>query len=148
MTIKLASLRANLAREENGDWVNFPDWPGVAFLVSSIHAPAYKSAFQIMTQRLSRIYKGKPVPVEEQHEELGQIYCKHLLRGWRGLDVQYSADKALEVLCDPAYREVLAAVGWCADKISELQVEFLETKAKNSARPSGDATSSKAKSSG
>ena len=148
MTIKLASLKANLEREAKGDWVGYPDWPGVAFNVSSIHTPAYKTAVQLMSQRLARVYKSKPVPADEMHEELGQLFCKHLLHDWRGLDVAYSPEKALEVLCDPAYRDVLDAVRWCAEKISELQVEFVETKAKNSARPSGDATSSKAKTTG
>ncbi len=62
MTIKLASLKADLDREEKGDWIDYPDWPGVSFLVSSLQKPAYVTARDMMMQRFARQYKGKPVP--------------------------------------------------------------------------------------
>ena len=145
MAVKLASLKANLEREAEGDWVDFPDWPGVAFKVSSLHKPAYRTALTLLLQRFARIYKGKPTPPEESAAGIGKLYCAHILHGWRGLDVAYSGDAALEVLCDPAYREVLQAVEWCAGKVGELQLEFTEESEKNSERPSAGSSAAKVK---
>lgn len=136
MTIKLASLKANLAREEKGDWVDFPDWPGVAFNVSSLHLPAYKIARELMFKKFARTYKKEPVPEAVAFATLGALYDKHILHGWRGLDEPYSADMATKVLTDPEYRNVVAAVEWCAAKISDLDIEFIEDAAKNSEAPS------------
>jgi hypothetical protein len=145
MTIKLASLRTDLEREDKGDWVEYPEWPGVAFKVSSLRKPAYAAAHSMLQQRYTRIYKGKPVPRGEDAEQLGKILCKHILQDWRGLDIPYSPDKALEVLTDETYYEtVLSAVVWCAAKVSELQLEFVEEASKNSDGPSA-AASGKAK---
>jgi hypothetical protein len=33
MAIKLSSARANVQRENDGDWVDIPEWPGVEFRV-------------------------------------------------------------------------------------------------------------------
>jgi hypothetical protein len=139
MTIKLSSLKADLAREEKGDWIEYPDWPGVEFNVSSLHLPAYTIARDLMYQRLARIYKKKPVPREVTTLELGKLFHAHILHGWRGLDVSYSPDTALETLSNPEYRNVVAAIEWCAAKVSDIDIEFVEEAEKNSARPSAGA---------
>jgi len=145
VAVKLSSLRADLEREETGDWVDYPDWPGVAFNVSSLRKPAYVAAQQIMLQRFHRKYKGKTAPVAEEAEEVGRLVCKHLLHGWRGLDEEYSSARALEILTDECfYESVLKAVLWCAGKISELDVEFIKDEEKNSEGPSADEFSGKA----
>ncbi|TAN09785.1 MAG: hypothetical protein EPN45_07275 [Rhizobiaceae bacterium] len=136
MTVKLASLKADLKREEKGDWIEYPDWPGVAFNVSSLLVPAYTTARDLAMQKLARQYKGKPVPGVVMSAELGKLYARHVLHDWRGLDVAYSSDKAAEILVDPEYRNVVAAVEWCAARVSEIDVEFIEDAAKNSVRPS------------
>jgi len=148
MTIKLASLKANLERETDGDWVEYPDWPGVAFKVSSLHAPAYETARDLLISRLARIHKQKPIPRDERAEEFGKLYAKHILHGWRGLDVEYTPERAVEVLCDPAYREVVSALEWCAAKIAELQVEFTEVAAKNFDGPSAGKSPAKVRMNG
>ena len=136
MTIKLSSLKADLAREASGDWVEFPDWPGVEFNVSSLLLPAYRIERDLMAQRLARRHKGKPVPPNEMTTELGKLYAKHILHGWRGLDEPYSPERASEILADPEYRNVVAAIEYCAAKVSEVDVEFVEEQEKNSSAPS------------
>lgn len=126
MTIKLASLHVDLQREAKGDWIDFPDWPGVAFLVSSKLSQSFQGAHAMMLKRVSVSHRNAPVPVETMHAELAKLYCRHILHGWRGLDVEYSPEKALEVLSDPGFRPVIAAVGWCADKLSEVAVEYVD----------------------
>lgn len=136
MTIKLNSLKADVTREATGDWVEYPDWPGVAFNVSSLHSPAYTTARDLELQRAARKYKKRLPPPEETAEIAGKIYAEHILHDWRGLDVAYSPDVALATLCDPAFRAVVEAVEWCAGQLGEINAEFAETAAKNSARPS------------
>lgn len=136
MTVKLGSLKANIELEAKGDWIDYPDWPGVAFNVSSLNSHAYQVARDLAIQRLNRRYKGKPVPPDEQAKVIGQVYCQHILHGWRGFDVAYSAETALETLRDPAFRRIVDAVEWCAGQIGVDDVEFIEEEEKNSARPS------------
>ena len=136
MTIKLASLKADLTAEEKGEWIEYPDWPGVAFNVSSLHLPAYVTARDLMLQRQSRKSKGKPIPADVLAHEGGTIYAKHILHGWRGLDVEYSPEVAVQTLTDPAYRAVRIAVEWCAGQVAQVEAEFIEEAEKNSAAPS------------
>jgi hypothetical protein len=139
MTVKLASLKADLEREVEGDWIEFPDWPGVAFNVSSLLIPQYTTARDILMQRLARQHKGKPIPREVMTTELGKLYAKHILHGWRGLDVEYSPETAAATLANPEYRNVVAAVEYCAGQVSQVDIEFVEDASKNSKRPSAGA---------
>jgi hypothetical protein len=136
MAVKLSSLKADLDRETKGDWIEYEEWPGVAFNVSSLHLPAYQTARDLMFKRLGRTYKGTIVPQTVMSAELGKLYAKHILHNWRGFDEVYSADVALEMLSDPEYRSVVAAVEYCAGKVSDIDVEFVEEEVKNSGKPS------------
>lgn len=131
MPLILTSIKADLAREAAGDWVEYPDWPGVAFNVSSLYAPAYATARDLMVQRLTAKYLRQPIPPGELAVETGALYCEHILHDWRGLDVEYTAEVALKTLSDPAYRKVVAAVEWCAAKLSETEVAFTDNAEKN-----------------
>lgn len=132
--VKLSSLKADLTREKKGDWVAFPDWPGVEFNVSSIHLPEFTTARSLMYQRLGVIHKNN-IPMEVLTAESGKLLDKHILHDWRGLDVKYSPQMATEVMTDAAYREVIAAVQWCATEIGKIEVAFTEDDAKNSGKP-------------
>lgn len=136
MTVKLSSLKADLDREQKGDWIEYPEWPGVAFNVSSLFTPEYVVARDLLVQKLTRKHKGAPPPPNELTPAIGKLYAKHILHGWRGLDVDYSPDKALETLTNPEFRNVTAAVEWCAGQLAQINVEFIEDAAKNSDRPS------------
>jgi hypothetical protein len=131
MTVKLASLKSDLEREEAGDWIDYPDWPGVAFNVSSLHKPAYVMARDVLLQRLARQHKGKPVPVTVSSPKIGKLYAEHLLHGWRGLDVPYSPEVAMETLSDPAFRSIVNAVEYCAQQVSVIDAEWVEDAEKN-----------------
>lgn len=139
MSVKLSSLKADFEREAKGDWIDYPDWPGVAFKVSSLHLPAYQTARDIAYKRLNKAYSGVTVPQTVMSAEMGKLYAKHILHDWRGLDESFSPERALEILTDPEYRNVVAAVEYCAAKVSEVAVEFVEDEAKNSARPTAGA---------
>jgi hypothetical protein len=129
--LKLASLKADLAREEEGDWVESVAFPGVAFKVCSLNARAYTVARDTLLMRLRLRFNGQPVPPDVQAKEFGGLYCAHILRDWRGLDVPYSGEKAEEVLCDPAYRAVLKEVEVCAARLGAIMPELIEADVKN-----------------
>ena len=48
MTIKLSSLKVDLEREKTGDWIPYPEWPGVEFNVSSLLVPDFITARNAM----------------------------------------------------------------------------------------------------
>lgn len=134
--LKLDSIKADLDKERNGDWVEFPDWPGVSFKVKSIEAPDFRTGRDMLLRKLARKYKSKPIPQDELQQDIGKLYHSHILIDWKGLDTPYSPDQALDVLTDPAYRKVFAAIEWCAAQIGESDAEFVEDAAKNSAKRS------------
>jgi hypothetical protein len=133
MVVRMNSIKADLDKEAKGDWIEYPDWPGVAFNVSSLLHPTYRIERDLLGQRLARQYKGgKPIPPDVMTSEVGKLFHKHILHGWRGFDVDYSKEKAGEMLADPEYRNLVGAVEWCAAKISDVDVEFVEDTVKNS----------------
>lgn len=136
MAVKLSSLKTNAAIEAKGIWQDYPDWPGVAFLVSPITLEAYQTARDSELSRLSAEYSDGKVPQRVMSEFLGALAAKHLLHGWRGFDEEYGAPKAYEMLTDHEYRNVVSAVLWCADKVARPKLEFVENEAKNSDAPS------------
>jgi hypothetical protein len=136
MPAKLSSLRVDLEREKDGDWVASLVYPGVEYHVSSMHTPAYQRDLELMTMRLARKYKGAPVPPEERAVESGKLYARHILHGWRGLDVEYTPEVALETLTDPAFRPLTGDIITCSMRLGEPDVEYLKAEEGNSAAPS------------
>lgn len=136
--VKLSSLKADLTREKKGDWVAYPDWPGVEFNVSSLNLPEYAAAQSLEMQRLNILHKNN-VPADVFLATLGGLLDRHILHGWRGLDEAYSAEKAAEIMNDPAYREVILAVQWCGREIGRVEVAYTEDDVKNSGKPTARA---------
>jgi len=138
--LKLSSLKADRAREIEGEWIDAPELgEGVAFHVSSLHKPDYQTARDLLLQSFARDYKGKPVPPDVRDAAFGKLYAEHILHDWRGFDVGYTAELARETLSDPDHRRVINAVEACAAKVGVRDAEFVEVAAKNSARPSAGA---------
>lgn len=140
--VKLSSLKADLAREAAGDEVESLKWPGVKFRVSALTKPSYRIKRDALFQRLSRRHKGKPIPQEELGPAIGRLYAEEILHGWTGMDEAYTPELALEVLTDPAYRDVVAEVEYCAGTLSEIDAEFVEDASKNSVKPSAGSSKS------
>ncbi len=140
--VKLSSLKADLAREAAGDEVESLRWPGVKFRVSALTKPSYVIKRDAMVARLRRRHKGKSIPQEELGPALGRIYAEEILHGWAGMDEAYTPALALEVLTDPAYREIVSEVEYCAGTLSEIDAEFVEDASKNSVKPSAGSSKS------
>ena len=131
MTVKLSSVAVDLTKEREGDWVPFPEWPGVEFKVRSVESPSFKEARDGLLRRMAKRHGDKPIPQDELTKSLGSLYAKELLLDWRGFDTPYDAGEAEAMLSDPAYRNVANAVAWCAARVGAIDVEYVEDAAKN-----------------
>lgn len=131
MTIKLASVKTDLQREADGELIDIPELPGVALLVRSLNYPPYRLARDQQLQKFARTYGKKPVPADEMTAAFGRLYATHIVLGWRGFDVDYSPDTALETLSDPAYRELVVHVEYAAGQVGRAEIEFVEELEKN-----------------
>lgn len=130
--VKLASLRANSEKERAGDWIESTSIPGVTFMVRSINYPPYTIARDQLLQRLRRkAGSNKPLAQDTLTTELGRLYAQHLLLGWKGFDVEYSPETAMEHLTNPEFREMVAAIENAANQVGAAELEFIESTAKN-----------------
>lgn len=127
MPVVLTSIRRDLAREDAGDWIAYPDWPGVEFLVRGLKCDDYLRARDDLLARLT-VRKSRPegVSASEATSEDGKLLAQYILRGWRGLTEEYNGEFALKLLGDPAWSPMVDAVRWCAAKLSEISVETTE----------------------
>lgn len=136
MTVKLGSLRADLARVRDGDWIDIPDLPGVRLLVRGFGYGPYQQQKSLIEMRWVRKYGRDPVPPEVAYRANAQLYADHILLGWEGFDTPYTAETALETLLDPAFHELHEHIRYAGAKVGITQAEFLADAEKNSDPPS------------
>ena len=142
MLLKLSSVKSERKRIEEGDWIAYPQWNGptgsakVRFQVKGISSTAYRRAYEDLGKKLALKYKGEPIPDDIAHEMSGELLAEHLLLCWDGLDEPYSPERALELLTDRDYAAFQGAVEWCARRLENLNLEFVEETIKNSEAPS------------
>ena len=140
--LKFSSLKADLQRESDGDWVECLGLDGASVKVRSLHAPAYRIARDLLVQKMTRKYQGKPIPPDVQAKEFGRLYALHILLGWKGFyeedgtETKYTPELAMESLTSPEFRKLFDAVEWAAAQVAETDVAFVEDAAKTSAPPS------------
>lgn len=132
MTVKLKSLKTDIKAEREGDWVTCPQIPGTRFKVKHLESPSFKEARELLMRKLAARNRGKPIPSDDMTREMGQLVAKEILLGWDGMDEEYSAELAEDVMTDPAYRKIHDAVNYCANLVGEGQIEFIESGVKNS----------------
>ena len=142
MSLKLSSIKRDLAKENEGDWVDIPEWAGVRLKVRSINSRDYSIAREILVGKLARNF-GRIPTSPEMEPALAKLVAQHLLRGWDGIIVgdgetptEYSAKLALDLLVDPEMRDLEQQVIWAANRVGDRDAEFTVDAAKNSAVPS------------
>ena len=138
-SVKLVSLKADLAKEQEGGWIPIPELPGVELLVRSIHYRPFVVARDAASRRMAKRYGVEPVPPEEEAQINGALYADHLLLGWKGFDQPHSPELARGLMTDVAYRELRGHVVYAAVQVGRADVEFLEDARKNSEAPSAGA---------
>lgn len=126
MTIKLESIKADLKRENEGDWVDIPDLPGVRLRVRSHNYGPYKIALSKSLQRLVRRHGREQIPDDVALMAGGSVYADHILLDWEGFDEPYTPETARAVLMNPAYRELQAHVRYAAAEIAKIEAQFVE----------------------
>ncbi|MER9471092.1 hypothetical protein [Mesorhizobium sp. M0520] len=145
MTIKLASLSADLSKEREGDWIPVKEWhglnpekpfeatplPGLSFWVRSTLYPDYVTARQDALEKLKQDYPNDKVPADVQARIEGQLSVEHLLLGWKGLDVEYSPDLVATILVAEEHRVMRQMIFWCAGRVGKKKVEFVKAATKN-----------------
>jgi hypothetical protein len=137
--VKLKDLAADRKRETEGEWNEVPelgfkdDGSSIRLLTRGLHYPPYKMDLMQTRLRLQRKYPGdQMVPPDVEDRENGRIYATHLLLGWDGIEEEYSAELALEVLRDPSQRLLRDAVVSCARIVGNARTEQKDTVAGNS----------------
>jgi hypothetical protein len=140
MSLELSSIKRDLAKENEGEWIDIPEWPGVKLKVRSIQSRDYQIAREMLVQRLTR-QLGRFPTTPEMEPALGKLVARHLLRGWEGfvLDgkpLEFSAEIAIGMFADPLWSALEAQAIWAATRVGERDAEFTADATKNSAAPS------------
>jgi hypothetical protein len=126
MAVKFKSLASDTRLEEEGDWIEIPDLPGVSLKVRSFNFAAYRIERDQLIQRNARKYQRKPMPPDENEIQFGKLYAKFILLDWKGFDLPYSMDEARAALTDPAFRDLRRHVEYAASQVAQAEVEFVE----------------------
>lgn len=141
MGIKISSLAADLDKEMSGEWVDIPEWPGVRLQVRSINNKNFQNARE---QRISKLIKdlGRSPYSSETGPHIAKLAATFLLLGWEGIcdddgkAIDYTPQKAMDLLSDPAMRALTEQVIWAATRVGSKDAEFTVDAAKNSPAPS------------
>jgi len=137
MTVKLTSLRADTRRENDGDWVELPELPGVALKVRGFaYGPFQNAKSQIEAKWARRTGGRDAIPAEEQYKANGRLYARYLLLDWRGFDETYDPELVEQLLTDLGYRELHDHIRYATNKVSQVDAEFVEAASGNSDRSS------------
>lgn len=143
MAIKLSSVRANVRRENEGDWVPIPEWPGVELRVRGFAYGPFQNAKSQLESKWARRNGGRDtVPFEEVYRANGRLYAEYLLLDWKGIDddagnpIEYDDALGMQVLTDPAYRDLHDHIRYATNKLSQTEIEFVERASGNLGRSS------------
>jgi hypothetical protein len=142
MALKLSSIAADLAKENEGDWVDISEWAGVRLKVRSINSKDYQIARETRVNKMIQSLGRLPLAPEMQ-PHIAKLAASFLLIGWEGVIVgdgdvptEYSPAVAMELMTDPAMRPFVEQVIWAATRIGSRDAEFTSAAIKNSAQPS------------
>lgn len=141
MALKLSSIKRDLAKENDGEWQNIPEWPGVRLKVRSINSRDYQIAREMLLQKLTR-QLGRMPTTPEMEPMLAKLVAQHLARGWEGLAdekdvlIEYESKTAMDLISNPEMRALEEQFIWAAMRVGDHNAEFTVDAAKNSAVPS------------
>lgn len=140
MALELSSIKRDLAREDEGEWIEIPEWPGIKLKVRSIQSRDYQVQRGLLEQRLQKALGRQPT-MPEWEPALGKLVARHLLRGWEGLlldgqPLEYSPDTAIAMFADRQWSGLEMQAIWAATRVGDRDAEFTVDATKNSAAPS------------
>lgn len=130
--VRLESLKADLQKEREGDWIKAVDLdPAIRWFVRSTNYPAFRLARDVEMKKLGEKYGSDPIPDDVNAEIMGKLAVEHLLLGWEGLDAEYSPEAAAEILTDEAYRKVRYSIYLASGRVGTSEVQYVGSTAKN-----------------
>lgn len=136
------NFKTDLTLEEKGVWlqIGVDVDTGVAQEIL-VRYSANKDAQRMITRlrepHKKQFRKGN-IPDDINETILTQVVAKHILIGWRGLldddgkEIEFTEEKALEILSDPAYKEFKADVGFASSQLESFRAEEVKEGSKNS----------------
>jgi hypothetical protein len=140
--IRLNSLRADVKKENDGDWVDVDELPGVRLKVRGLNYGPYMTALSIINAANWRRFlsKGKNVPFELAFKNNAKLFLDHLLLDWEGIvdddGKPIPITEADDLLNDQAYRVLHTYIQTAAASIGEVEAEYVEESVGNSHRSS------------
>jgi hypothetical protein len=130
--LKLSSLRVDIKREREGEWVTSKQFEGISYQVRSTNSPEYVSAQQKSLRAIQVLIRdNKPIDQDKLHADEARIVVQYLLLAWKGLDEEFSEEVALTELVEPAARPLLNDIIECASRVGRNELEYIEQDAKN-----------------
>ena len=129
--LDLESIAVDTALEQNGQYIDIPDWKGVSLGVRSLEIEEYKIAVEQAVEQLARKYDGQMIPPKEREIVIGSLLAKHILFDWKGINPPYSPEYAKEFLGSERGRHLSNKVLWAARRVGRIDAKFQDDAAKN-----------------
>lgn len=140
--MKLNAVRVDPRAQTEGEWYEFPSFDGFAVRArGNLYAP-YRAALDHARRRAARRSPDAIVPPDMLEQITMEEIVNHLLLDWRGLlgddgqPIEFSKDKARDLLLDPAYRPLGDLVVQAVVAIGQETEAERAAAAKNSGAPS------------
>lgn len=107
--VDIETLAADLSLESSGIWREYV--PGFELLIASTHQRAYQVELGAAIKANALAFSDPKTSQDEKRKLLAPIIAKHLVKGWKGLNVGgkplgYSVAKATEILGDPRFHHL------------------------------------------
>jgi hypothetical protein len=137
--MKLATLKIDSAKLEQGDWVgDIPGLGDIRLLVRGLGNDDYRRRQAELTAALPRHMRKEPA---EQDRVANTLIVETLLEGWEkvegddGKPLPFSREAVLAILSDPDMRAFNDGVIWAAMAVSERRKADLDVDVGKSKRP-------------
>lgn len=104
---KLNEIEADLDGEMNGVWIPFV--LDIEVLIARARAPKFLEALRKIKKRARAQNLDVEQMIEEDPKMMAPLVARHILKGWKNLDgedgspIEFSEEKALEILLNPKY---------------------------------------------
>lgn len=129
--LDLDSIAVNTELEQNGQYIDIPDWAGVSLGVRSLEIEEYKIAVEQAVEKLARKYDGGLIPPKEREIVIGALLAKHILFDWKGINPPYTPEFAQDFLGSEKGRNLSNKVLWAARRVGRVDAKFQVDAVKN-----------------
>jgi hypothetical protein len=128
--LRLESLAVNPELDKEGQEVPSVAFEGVFFKVRPIDYPPFQMELARQGYELKKKH-GDTTPTAEYQKLRTSLLAKHILVGWRGLDVEYTPEAAQNYLANPSFRRLVDDIETCAGKLLMTNLQYVDETVKN-----------------